>query len=301
MSGSVVLVSGGTGFIGRFIVERLLAEGREVAVLGRSPPQAGFFSSPVEFRRGVLGGAIDAGLFFGIGAFVHAGFDHLPGLFRGGEGDDPKGFVSRNLDGSANLFAAAKAAGVRRVAFLSSRAVYGVQEPGATLYETTPPRPDTLYGLVKLACEQRLATLAARTFAVASLRVTGAYGPGGAGHGHKWSGLFDDYLAGRPVTPRVATEVHGEDVAQAVALILGVPAGTLAEPVFNISDLAVDRRDLLAVLRIATACSAGLPDRADPSGLNVMATRKIAALGWRPAGLPKLEAFVRDEAKRLTR
>ena len=43
----------------------------------------------------------------GIGAVVHCAFAHVPGRYRGGEGDDPEGFRRANLDGSLALIRAA--------------------------------------------------------------------------------------------------------------------------------------------------------------------------------------------------
>ena len=97
-----VLVSGGTGMVGRFVVERLIADGAAVSVLGRTPPPAGFFSRPVRFHPGRLDpAAADPDDFSGVEAFVHAAFDHLPGRFRGGEGSDPKAFAPAMSKGRA--------------------------------------------------------------------------------------------------------------------------------------------------------------------------------------------------------
>ena len=281
MTGAV-LVSGGTGTVGRFVVERFLAGGREVVVMGRRSPPEGFFSAPIKFVEGALDPERDqSAAFEGVSDFVHAAFDHLPGKYRGGEGDDPQAFVRRNLDGTAALFEQARAAGVARVAFLSSRAVYGDQPPGTALTETTEPRPDTLYGEVKLAVEQALSALWRPGFAGTTLRVTGVYGPAAPGRDTKWSGLFADYLAGRPVSPRIGTEVHGDDVAAAVEIALG------ADPVIdllNVSDLIVDRHDLLAIVKDVTGATYQLPERADASALNVMDCSRLASLGWRPGG-----------------
>ena len=142
-------------------------------------------------------------------ALVHAALDHAPGAYRGGEGDDPARFRRLNLDGTRALFDAA-GGGIARIVFLSSRAVYGDHRRGETLRETDPPAPDSLYGEVKLAAE---AALGGRG---ASLRATGVYG----GRPHKWAGLFAAYLRGAPIAPRVATEVHGADLAAAVVLLL---------------------------------------------------------------------------------
>lgn len=288
------LVSGGTGIVGRFIVERLLDEGYAVTVAGRSAPADGLFPLPVRFQPLDLAGWVDPASFDGCNYLIHAAFDHLPGRYRGGEGDDPDGFWRRNVDGSTALFLAAKAAGVKRAVYLSSRAVYGDQPPGAELIETTAPRPDTLYGRVKLACEEKLAERADETFRTVSLRVTGVYGPAGAAN--KWNGLIEDYLAGRPVASRVGTEVHGEDVAWAVMIALTAPIKATAD-VFNVSDIVVDNADVLALVQSVTGSPHPLPEQANRAALNVMATAKLRALGWRPGGRAVLEDTVRAMAK----
>jgi len=284
-----VLVTGGTGFVGRFVVEALLRQGRSVRVMGRTPPAAGFFSAPVEFAEGSLDPARDeSAAFAGVSALVLAAFDHLPGRYRGGEGDDAAGFRRRNLDGSVALFEAARRAGVGRAVFLSSRAVYGDQPAGVDLSETTEPHSDTLYGEVKLAAERALAAMSDDEFRGVTLRVTGVYGPAAPGRTHKWSDLFDDYLAGRAVSPRRATEVHGDDVAAAVLLALDAPE---PPPVLNVSDILLDRHELLAIVQAATGCAHPLPSRSvEP--VNAMNCDLLRSLGWRPGGFDLLEQTV---------
>jgi nucleoside-diphosphate-sugar epimerase len=291
MSAPCTFVSGGTGYVGRFIVEELLAAGHEVTVMGRRPPAEGFFSRPVQFRPLSLEPeGISPALLGTADFFVHGAFDHVPGKYRGGEGDDREGFRRRNLDGSVALFRAAKAAGVRRAVFLSSRAVYGPRTPGEWLDEMDEPRPDTLYGEVKLAAERALGALGGPGFHGVSLRITGVYGPAGPGRQHKWAGLFADYLAGRLLAPRVATEVHGQDVAAAVRLVL--EAGFMPGPAFNVSDIILDGHDLLALVQRATGSTQALPERGDAQALNPMRTDRLRALGWRPGGMALLEETV---------
>lgn len=283
-----VLVTGGTGFVGRFVVEALLRRGDDVRVMGRTAP--GCFSAPVGFVQGSLdpGGDMSAA-FDGVARLVHAAFDHVPGRYRGGEGDDPASFRRRNLDGSVALFGAAKRAGVARTVFLSSRAVYGVQPPGAELTERTEPHPDTLYGEVKLGAERALAAMSGDGFRGVSLRVTGVFGPAAPGRPHKWSDLFDDYLAGRLVEPRRATEVHGDDVAAAVLAVLDA---TEPPPVLNVSDMLLDRHDLLAIVQAATASPHPPPPRSDEP-VNAMDCALLRSLGWRPGGTDLLDRTVR--------
>lgn len=284
-----VAVTGGTGLVGRFITEALLAAGDEVTVLGRQAPGPGAFSAAVAFRPFDLT-APEVRL-DDVEALVHAGFAHVPGRYRGGEGDDPSGFVARNLEGSRKLFAQAAAQGVGRILFLSSRAVYGPRPPGTVLTEEMTLAPDTLYGAVKRDAE---AALAALDVAGASLRATGVYGPGGPGRGHKWQTLFRDFAARAEIAPRAGTEVHGADLAAAVRLLLIAPAPALAPGAFNVSDILLDRRDLLSEWAAITGLTTRLPERADHRTVNVMDTERLRALGWRPRGWAGLRAALRE-------
>jgi nucleoside-diphosphate-sugar epimerase len=282
-----VLVTGGTGYAGRFIVEALLAAGHAVSSMGRTKPEDKVFSNPVDFIAGDLDPKnASTGLFEGVDGFVHAAFHHVPGKFRGGEGDDPETFRRLNVDGSLALFEAAKRAGVARAVFLSSRAVYGTQSPGAMLTEDTEPHPDTLYGEVKLGVEKKQAAMADEDFLPVSLRVTGIYGPAGPGRRHKWAGLFADYESGKTIAPRAGTEVHGDDMAAAVRLMLEIDAEAIraAGCLFNVSDILLDRHDLLAEHARLTGGTRPLPERADASAYNAMDCARLKALGWTPRG-----------------
>ena len=298
---TATLVSGGTGLVGRFIVEGLLEAGHDVTVLARTPPSSGFFSRPARFISSALDpGRDQQAVFAGIDHFVHAAFDHVTGKYRGGEGSDPASFARRNYDGSMALLKDAKAAGVRRAVFLSSRAVYGPLPPGALAKEDDELQPSSLYGEIKCATERALAAMRAPGFLPVSLRVTGVYGPAAPGRRHKWSDLFDDFAAGRPIDPRVGTEVHGADLADAVRLVLEATAETLvasAQPpnpagiVFNVSDILLDRCDLLQAYAAQTGLKQPLPEKADASAFTAMDCSRLHALGWTPGGVLDLSGM----------
>ncbi len=291
-----VLVSGGTGYAGRFIVEHLLANGYKVTVGGRTAPESGFFSKDVPFvplRLDPEADEIEA--FDNIYYFVHAAFDHLPGQYRGGEGDDPEGFRRANLDGTVRLFETARDAGVRRCVFLSSRAAYGPQAPGTLLKEDMYGKPETLYGDVKVQAERSLLSLCGHGFVTASLRATGIYGPAGPGRRHKWADLFETYLSGGPVTARSGTEVHGDDLARAVRLMLEADAVRVNGETFNVSDILTGNREILSILQRVTHCPYPLPQQ-DDSPVNAMGCCKIGALGWTPGGEALLEQTITELA-----
>lgn len=293
MSKKRAIVSGATGYVGRFIVEGLLSAGHDVKVLGRTPPHSNFFSQAVTFAPMSLSqDKFEANMFHDCDAFVHAAFHHVAGRYRGGEGDNPEEFERLNHLGSMALFNAAKAAGVPRVFFLSSRAVYGKQTPGEILFETTSPRPDTLYGKVKLQTERALEELSDSKFLPIILRATGVYGPASQPSGHKWHDLFQDFRTNQPIAPRVGTEVYGEDLAEAISLLLSAKTNILSEisqneraPIFNISDIVLDRYELLkAYDELMDHDEKNLPHRADTSSLNTMNCQRLKALGWQPLG-----------------
>ena len=289
-----VLVSGGSGLVGRYIVNGLIEAGHQVVVGGRTRPAEGWFAGPVEFMPLTLDPERDqSAAFAGTDAFVHAAFDHIPGKYRGGEGDDPERFRHVNFDGSVRLFLAAKAARVRHVVFLSSRAVYDGLPPSTTLWEDTSLRPTSLYGEIKYHAEQALAALAGPDFLTASLRLTGVYGDI---RPNKWDDLFTRYLAGLPIEPRAGTEVHGRDVAAAVNLMLKADASKADGHVFNVSDILTDTADILAEVQQTTGSPHPLPPHAPGNAVSVMPTDRIRQLGWQAGGLPLL----RETIRRLT-
>ena len=258
-----IALTGASGIVGGFVLRAARAAGHRVTCLDRA----------TGFR---LGEAPDLS---GHDALIHCAFAHVPGRYRGGEGENPRDFVRLNLDGSLRLFDSAVRHKVGRIVFLSSRAVHDGHPPGTALADDLPARPADLYGRIKADAEACLNRLPVRA---TSLRATGVYGMP-----DKWNGLFGDYLAGRPVAPRVATEVHGDDLAAAILLLLDQsdpPARV------NCSDLTLDRHDLLAEVQALTGCGHPLPARADPAPLRILRCDRLHALGWRPGGMNRLRA-----------
>ncbi|MCV6598397.1 MAG: NAD(P)-dependent oxidoreductase [Mangrovicoccus sp.] len=265
-------ITGGTGLVGQFITRAALLAGHEATLFGRRAPQTALFGQDLPFEPFDLGGLPPD--LRGFEGLIHGAFDHIPGRYRGGEGDDPEGFRRRNVLGSQRLIESMGAAG-GRVIFLSSRAAYGDYPPGTALTETTPSRPETLYGQVKLAVEQITESVGG-----VSLRATGVYGAPAPGQRHKWADLFADFAANRPIAPRRATELHGEDLAAACMLALQATTPAL----LNVSDIMLDRRDLLALWSDISGIQGKLPKAAPEPGPAAMDCSRLKALGWAPQG-----------------
>ncbi|MGL4310146.1 MAG: NAD-dependent epimerase/dehydratase family protein [Paracoccaceae bacterium] len=278
-----VALTGASGYLGGFLSVGLRDAGHDLIELGRG--KAG-----VEIRVFDLANPAETSL-ADCDVLIHAAFSHVPGRYRGGEGDDPATFQMLNLSGSMRLFEHARQSGVARVIFLSSRAVYdGLTGP---LHEDMPLSPSSLYGQVKASAEKSLFSMSDKSFCGVSLRATGIYGRAVPEAPHKWQGLFADYLSGRSVAPRRATELHGADLAAAVLCLMTAPAECVAGRAFNASDILLDRADLLARVARLTGCPHPVPTP-DKTPVAEMDCTALRAFGWHPGGMAQLAACLPD-------
>lgn len=130
-----VLVTGGSGFVGHGVVERLVADGRNVRALARSDAAARdvgeLGATPV--RGDVLDGASLRSAAEGCTTVFHvAGVNATCAR-------SPRHMIDTNVNGSANVIRAATAEGVKRVVHTSSAAAIG-EPAGAIGRESTPHR-----------------------------------------------------------------------------------------------------------------------------------------------------------------
>lgn len=152
-----VLVTGGAGFIGSHLVDALLAKGYAVRVLddlstGKRDNLS--LSNPrVELIEGdVADAALVARAMQGCQAVAHlAAVASVQASV-----DDPVRTHQSNFIGTLNVCEAMRQAGVRRVLFASSAAVYGNNGEGESIDEDTPKAPLTPYAADKLASEYYL-------------------------------------------------------------------------------------------------------------------------------------------------
>jgi UDP-glucose 4-epimerase len=169
---SRVLVTGGSGFIGRRLVGSLLQSGAEVTVLDREPfPGAGVPTVTGDVRdESVLARAVQPGT----DAIFHlAAVTSVVNSI-----DDPVGTYQTNVAATAGLLELARAAGVPAFLLASTNAVVGdVGE--AVITERSPMRPLSPYGATKAAAEMLLSCYAGvYGMTTCAMRFSNVYGPG---------------------------------------------------------------------------------------------------------------------------
>jgi UDP-glucose 4-epimerase/UDP-glucuronate 4-epimerase len=156
------LITGGSGFIGLSIAERLIAEGEDVVLFDLKAPAADMLSrqelAGVIMVTGDVRNAADIDRALGvtdISRVIHTAA-MTPNQQR--EHDEARRIVDVNIGGTVTLLErVATRSSIKRIVVLSSVAVYGFSKPTSSgLFEEdlSPPAPAALYGITKLAAEQ---------------------------------------------------------------------------------------------------------------------------------------------------
>jgi UDP-glucose 4-epimerase len=172
------LVTGGAGFIGGHLAERLVRDGHSVRILdnfssGRETNLRGWGERAEILRDDIRDRAAVARAMTGVRVIFHlAALPSVPKSVA-----DPLTSHDINVNGTLNILLAARDARVQRVVFTSSSAVYG-DSPTLPKREDMTPTPISPYGLHKLIGEQ-YGELFTRAYALptVSLRYFNVYGP----------------------------------------------------------------------------------------------------------------------------
>jgi dihydroflavonol-4-reductase len=171
------LVTGATGFIGARLAEKLVRSGHEVIAFGAENTdlealrRRSLENSGVTVEIGSIG---DPALLRRLVQGVDTVFHLAAAQHESNVGEDY--FRAVNVDGTRNLLEACAQAGVRRYVHGSTIGVYGSANTGK-LDEDSPPRPENIYGITKLAAEKVVASYGEKVpFTI--VRISETYGPG---------------------------------------------------------------------------------------------------------------------------
>lgn len=314
-----ILVTGGAGFIGSHLVEKLLGEGHEVAVLD----DFNDFYDP-QIKRRNLASVADKIVVHKVdlrdaarvrAVFAGANFDAVIHLAaRAGVRPslgNPQLYYDTNVNGTLHLLEAARAVGLKRFIFASSSSVYGLSQKvpfSEDLHLTQTVSP---YAATKIAGEFLCSTYShLYQMRVVALRFFTVYGPRQrpdlAIHQFTrriWDGEPIDQF-GDGTTRRDYTYI--DDIVQGVVAALGY-AGPLFD-IFNLGEnQTIELKDLIAAIETAMGRKAKinyLPEQPGDVPLTCADISKAQKfLGYRPttplaSGLPRfIEWFHQNRAR----
>jgi UDP-glucose 4-epimerase len=219
LTGRRILVTGGSGFIGRHAVRELTSAGATVQVVDLKPHP----DPSVEIVLGDLAepDVVQAAVAGGIDAVVHLAA--VTSVLRSVE--QPDLTFRTNVAATHGLLEAARAAGARALVFASTNAVTGPMDAPA-ITEAARLRPLTPYGSTKAAGEMLMSAYTA-SYGVrcCAIRLTNVYGPGMQAKDSIVARLMRAILLGNEFEiygdgTQVRDYVHALDVIQAVQLAL---------------------------------------------------------------------------------
>ncbi|HWF20274.1 MAG TPA: NAD-dependent epimerase/dehydratase family protein [Verrucomicrobiae bacterium] len=210
------LITGGSGYFGSLLRDRLRAHGKPVRIFDLSdaddrPKDVSFVAGDIRNEAQVMEACAGCGVVYHCVAQVPLAKDkHL--------------FDSVNIQGTENLLKAALNAGVRKVIYVSSSAVFGVPKSNPVT-EATTPTPAEAYGRAKLEGETLCAKYAQQGLDVTIIRPRTIMGHGRLGI---FQILFEWIRTGYNVPVLGSGEniyqfVHADDLAEACILAAARP------------------------------------------------------------------------------
>ncbi len=317
-----LLVTGGAGYIGSIVSRQLIAAGHQIEILD---------DLSTGYAENVPAGTpLHRLSVHDVGQVLtrEAGFDgvlHFAAKIAAGESVvKPELYWDTNIRGSLALLDAIRAAGVPRLVFSSTAAVYGDGPGDSSITERTETVPTNPYGASKLAVDMMITAAcgASDTLGAVSLRYFNAAGASGpAGPDTRWLGerhepethlipmalqaaagdraeffLFgDDYDT--PDGTCVRDYIHVEDLAAAHLLALDAADGGRHQ-IFNLGNgRGYSNKQVIDVVREVTGAKlpVTMAPRRDGDTVVVVASADKAhrELGWTPAK-PQLRDIIGD-------
>jgi UDP-glucose 4-epimerase len=257
-----VLVTGGSGFIGSYVVRALLARGEKVVVYDVLT-SGNVLSGVVGDDHGdgslaVTNGSVVDGSKLRRLCALHSvdRIVHLASPLTTEVTDNPLRGVRDICEGTATVFEIARACGIRRVVWASSVSVFGLRRdyPAGPIANEAPHFPTSLYGSCKSLCEQM-----ARTYRnehgvdSIGLRLAMVFGPGRMrGYMSFPSDVIRRAAAGEAVELPIADQHINWQYVEAVAdmVIHCMTASPPRDLVFNTPGEVRTFRDVGEILRV---------------------------------------------------
>jgi len=129
-----IAVTGGTGFVGRNLVDRLLAQEHSVIVVARKTPGEGLFQGEVKMVQASVGDVAGLEAAFSGAEVVY----HLVGIIAETK---KSSFEQTVVEGTRNVVAACRSAGVKKIVYLSAM---GTSAQAVTTYHQTKYRAEQI-------------------------------------------------------------------------------------------------------------------------------------------------------------
>ena len=289
-------LTGGTGFLGHYVIEQLLNDGHQLRCWFRSESSRTHLDHPrVSWVRGELGDPESTeNLVRGCDAIVHSGlFRRGPG-FRGSEGDMVE-YLEKNLLGTVRLIESAMANSVQRFVFVSTCAVHEKILDDRPLDESHPTWATTHYGAHKAAIERFVHSYGwGHNFPICAIRPTGIYGIARPLEDSKWYELVQQVREGQDVeVAGGGKEVHVADVARGISLLLDAPVDRIRGEAFNCYDRYISRHEVAIVTRTLSSSQSVISGE-PRQPRHQIETGKIRSLGLSFGGEARLKEVIEE-------
>src|SRR5919197_1711999 len=253
-----VLITGGAGYIGRWLANELAAPGRPVVAFDLQPPPEGMPPALPSDATFVKGDVTDpAGVMEIVGRRRFEAIVHLAGIVTMGCERDPELCMRVNLGGTTNLLEAARLNGVPVFVFASTISVYGPSVESPIVEGRTPAEPLTWYGQSKVMAEQ-LGLYYQRRWGLdfRAARMAAIVGPSriaGSGSATMYTSLVLERAAlGQPyeidVDPEAGTPVlYAKDAARGLAALATAPSAP--RRIYHLSTGLATVQELIRIAR----------------------------------------------------
>ena len=189
-----IFITGGTGFIGSRLTEKLAGEGHEVFMLLRDPSKAvsygndmvHYIAGDIFDRKALIKGMTGCSWVFHMAAYTSPG------------SVDPDLPYKTNVTGTINVLDAAVKCEVRKVVITSTGGTMGYSKSSNTVGEATNPEPqfNTAYEKTKYEAEKIARDYSAKGLDVVIVNPTRVYGPGKLSKSNSLTKLIKLYMAG---------------------------------------------------------------------------------------------------------